>query len=390
MSPSQPSFGTSGLYPYGVIDCYGIKRTSSGKAIFGKNMDDGTPLISTDAYLIVELPSLAYDDPHRFFITSANMNWIPDLSQDSTSVYVQQDFFKGTYYMPFIMKKPLPEDMAYHEYWLLWYNLQDDEFVLEPGAMLKIGMIQEDLHQELVTLRWKIHHCILNFLKKHGFTQNCKEVHELMHSNRGQHFTNIALECNIHIGHTAWEYGLGDMPENAQAAAGPSHTAASSATSSVVPPPSESPFGTPYEPSSYVKLGQQVNLTKFEKPSSPRCPEASPFWSSALAFINPTWQEVYDHRNQSLLHGYPFLDPFVLCGDGWVADFQSDQQILYGLQERSDVPPGKRQHITANVSKLFNFELPISSQSIDICWWDQVVVSVASIQAGQLTVPDKI
>ena len=99
-------------------------------------------------------------------------------------------------------------------------------------------------------------------------------------------------------------------------AAQPPRLEASSSITSAPSPPSETPFGAPYEPSSFVKKQRQVNMTKFEEPSSPRCPEGSPFWIKALASVNPTWQAVYTHRNQSLLRGYAFLDPYILCSDG--------------------------------------------------------------------------
>ncbi|PPQ86902.1 hypothetical protein CVT26_007917, partial [Gymnopilus dilepis] len=213
-------------FPFGEVDCWGIPRTAQGTAKFKSNCTNPAELVGTDALVIAET-SLSYRvaglqrdadtgllpngfaKPRFYFITSANMTWIPETMDDTTKVYVRKDgrygthdftqwpqwFFEGTWYYPYVMRKPDEYDMPEHPYRLLWYNLKPEDFVKEPGAVSEIGMIRQDLMDQLVALKLALNEKVQQCMADNGFTLRSEEFRPIHHSNKGQRFANIALGC---------------------------------------------------------------------------------------------------------------------------------------------------------------------------------------------------
>lgn len=153
----------------------------------------------------IGLDSDGHPLPHRYIISSPNMLDLPDLSQDSRFVYVRQNgrfgtadfslcpqwYFVGTDYLPFIRRRPsIPLDE--HPYGVIWYNLADSDFILEPGAN-KIGRIPHSLVQRFRALsddlRKRAEDLIL--LKSHSSF----DIANLRHCMESMKFAVVILEC---------------------------------------------------------------------------------------------------------------------------------------------------------------------------------------------------
>lgn len=136
------------------------------------------------------------------------MEYIPWFSKDSTQVFVRKDgrygthdfmqwpqfYFDGTWYLPYILRKPSPLELPNHKYRLIWYDLHPRDFIKEPGSISDVGMIREDLREEFVRLKWSLHNEILEFMAENSFTERSPECREMLHSDTGQRFACIALE----------------------------------------------------------------------------------------------------------------------------------------------------------------------------------------------------
>ncbi|KDR74539.1 hypothetical protein GALMADRAFT_141566 [Galerina marginata CBS 339.88] len=215
-------------YPYGKVDCYGISRLESGKAVFKSNWDPNEQfaLNGTDALVIAELPNLQYRAvglkcdpdpglletgyrcPLTYFVTSANMDYIPNFGRDSTTVRLRLDgrfgthdlmlwpqwYFEATRYLPYVLKKPCPDKLVNHEYRLAWYELRPEDFELEPGTVSDIGMISLDLRRQVLALRSKLYEMIRSYLQDKSLSENDAEVRDLLHCNLQQRYACIALE----------------------------------------------------------------------------------------------------------------------------------------------------------------------------------------------------
>ncbi|KAF8868725.1 hypothetical protein CPB84DRAFT_1857189 [Gymnopilus junonius] len=155
------------------------------------------------------------------------------------------------------------------------------------------------------------------------------------------------------------------------------------------------------------------SMVKFAELVSPHCPESSAFWVHALKAVALEWQCIFQHCNQSLMHGYPFLDPFIfhtlnvskqlhmattghsLAKPGpqeW-RDFLYELAGAYSMCSRDstdDRRPSKKQCTAEDVGKVFNFNLPGQMQAINIYWKKQVMLLASAIQAGKREVDEWI
>src|SRR6267143_636214 len=83
--------------------------------------------------------------PTGLFMTSPNMDFIPSISHDNNQVWIRQNgryivhdftlypqwYFEGTYYMPFVFRRPSVDALDAHEYALAWYDLKQQDFQRE-------------------------------------------------------------------------------------------------------------------------------------------------------------------------------------------------------------------------------------------------------------------
>ncbi|KDR66152.1 hypothetical protein GALMADRAFT_148062 [Galerina marginata CBS 339.88] len=202
---------------------------SQGRQIsspIGMKKNSVVVLNGTDALVIAELPNLRYrvlglnvdEDrgvletgyrcPVTYFVTSANMNYIPDFACDPTTVRVRVDgrfgthdltlwpqwYFEGTRYLPYVLKKPPQDKLANHEYHLAWYDLTPSDFELEPGSISDIGMISLELRRGIHDLRSTLYEKIREYLKDKCLSENNAEVRDLLHCNLQQRYACITLE----------------------------------------------------------------------------------------------------------------------------------------------------------------------------------------------------
>jgi len=66
------------------------------------------------------------------------MDYVPDFTHDRRDVWIAENgryfvhdftlypqwYFEGTYYMPFVTRRPNDEDLEGHEYALAWYDIR--------------------------------------------------------------------------------------------------------------------------------------------------------------------------------------------------------------------------------------------------------------------------
>ncbi|KDR70631.1 hypothetical protein GALMADRAFT_144530 [Galerina marginata CBS 339.88] len=252
---------------------------------------------------------------------------------------------------------------------------------------------------------------------------------------------------SINIGHSAMNHCPGEIEDPSESATSSCQPTGSGPGGRLPPPNSwESPppgpllpllssapsiplFGAPYVPRYRVKTGRQINLDKFKDPPSPNSPEVSSLWSYALKSVNPDWHLVWDHPNQSLLRGYPVLDPSVLTSSSTRSEVYYLAWLLFrstclsrtldsgarlhtattrrgmpkpGPQEwreflwqlgrafslRSDDGlhrPLKKAKIVDDVATTFDFPIPVGSVLQSVYWNGEKIKSSTSIEAGSLT-----
>ena len=119
--------------------------------------------------------------PLQYIVTTPNMDWIPDLTLEPLFVHLRRDghfylhdftlwpqwFFPGTYYMPYVRRRPDNNDLTTHPYWLAWYDLTPDDFVKEAGCLTEVSTLWETLAQEFGKMERDLSVKIVNWLPCH-------------------------------------------------------------------------------------------------------------------------------------------------------------------------------------------------------------------------------
>jgi hypothetical protein len=145
--------------------------------------------------------------PLGLFITTPNMDYIPDFTRDYRDVWIRQDgryfvhdftlypqwYFEGTYYMPFVLRKPSAEDLEGHEYALAWYDIRPKDFCKEEGPAVEVGVLRRDLVASFRAMRMALAQKVDELLAVGGLEEI--QVREMRHSRRGMLFASVALEC---------------------------------------------------------------------------------------------------------------------------------------------------------------------------------------------------
>ena len=149
-------------------------------------------------------PSLV---PLGLIITSPNMDYVPDFTRDHREVWIREDgryfvhdftlypqwYFEGTYYMPFVTRKPSDEDLEGHEYALVWYDIRDQDFCKEGGAGVQVGRLRKDLVAGFTAMRKALSVKVDELVGRGGLQEI--QLREMLHSQRGMHFAQVALDC---------------------------------------------------------------------------------------------------------------------------------------------------------------------------------------------------
>jgi len=143
--------------------------------------------------------------PGHFFITSPNMTTIPDITQDPHVVRVRRDgrfatadftlfpqwYASGTYYLPYVRKKP--EDVN-DPYTTIWHKVRREDFVREEGSNIGgMGRLSESLALLWARLRRELMAKIK--IEVSSGRHSKLELKELLFCECGMHFASIALLC---------------------------------------------------------------------------------------------------------------------------------------------------------------------------------------------------
>ena len=145
--------------------------------------------------------------PEGLFITSPNIDYIPDFSCDFHDVWICQDgqyyvhdftfysqwYFEGTYYMPFVSRKPSAEELEGHKYALAWYNIKPQDFCKEQGAAVEVGVLRSDLVADFIAMRKALSQKVDDLAAVGSWDKT--QQREMRHSQCGMQFASIALEC---------------------------------------------------------------------------------------------------------------------------------------------------------------------------------------------------
>jgi len=97
--------------------------------------------------------------PFEAFVSSPNMDYIPDFSLDEQYIYVRKNgwfymhnytlwpqwYFEATKHLPFILCRPPAESLAAHKLRLIWYDLKDTDFIREKGTIADMWRTRPDL-----------------------------------------------------------------------------------------------------------------------------------------------------------------------------------------------------------------------------------------------------
>ena len=147
-----------------------------------------------------------FPKPQGYFITSPNMESIPEICLDHRGVvrvrtdgrYYVHDFtvfpqwyFEGTYYLPFVWRRPNAEDLPSHEYALAWYNIQPRDFKRELENVDR-GFLKDELIEGFIAMRKVLHAKVMEFMDQ--ATVEKVRYNEMKHSMRGMHFASLALK----------------------------------------------------------------------------------------------------------------------------------------------------------------------------------------------------
>ena len=141
----------------------------------------------------------------QHIVTSPNMDWIPDLTLDTSYVSIRQDgrfyvhdftlwpqwYFAGTYYLPYVRRRPSDIELAGHPYRLAWYNMTRADFVQEPGSLTEVGMLKESLAQDLARMEDGLSRRITTLVAEADYEK--KDFREILYARRGMHMAAVVL-----------------------------------------------------------------------------------------------------------------------------------------------------------------------------------------------------
>ena len=149
------------------------------------------------------------DDPRpcNLFVTSPNVDFIPVLNFDDNNVWIRHNgryyvhdftlypqwYFEGTYYLPFVLRRPPANTLDAHEYALAWYDFCPQDFVREGRGDVEIGKLRQDKVDAIIAMRKKLSNMVDSFVLDQNFDPN--QLNEIRHSQRGMQFASLALFC---------------------------------------------------------------------------------------------------------------------------------------------------------------------------------------------------
>jgi hypothetical protein len=183
------------------------EKYEAGDALVWAEIDAGfptcVPFRTLEGSGYYELNTVENPRPTDLFITSPNMDFIPSIYHDRNQVWIRKNgryyvhdftlypqwYFEGTYYMPFVFRRPPTEDLGAHEYALAWYDLKSEDFQREGRGDVEVGRLRQDLIDGFIAMRRKLSEKVDSLVKELDPSQ----VNEIRHSQRGMQFASICL-----------------------------------------------------------------------------------------------------------------------------------------------------------------------------------------------------
>lgn len=143
--------------------------------------------------------------PNRLFVTSPNMASIPDISKDPFPIQVRADgrfatsdftlfpqwYAEGTYYLPYVRRKPTVDNDPYA---VMWHQLSKEDFIKE-GAVGGMGKLSDHLASTFADLRRDLMAKIREVAISGRHTR--EELKELHFCERGMHLSSVSLICAV-------------------------------------------------------------------------------------------------------------------------------------------------------------------------------------------------
>ncbi|KDR65488.1 hypothetical protein GALMADRAFT_49135, partial [Galerina marginata CBS 339.88] len=144
--------------------------------------------------------------PTGMVVTSPNATWIPDIAKDSAKVLPRidghyfladtgkapQQFYRGSYFLPFLLTRPPENEILDHEFGLAWKALAMSDFVLEKGAeSAGLGRIRGVLAEKFIALRKRLSTKIQALIDLARWLAN--QYDEIRYSKTGMQYSSIIL-----------------------------------------------------------------------------------------------------------------------------------------------------------------------------------------------------
>ena len=165
-------------------------------------------------YTLLPLGLPSYDGPPLdfrklpvlYFVSSPNMDYIPDFSLDAQNVYLRKNgrfythdfslwpqwYFEATKHFPFVRRRPSADELATHNLRMLWYDMTDADFVREPGSVANVGRLCPDLVKVFLEMRIDLSKKIDDLIPRlGGHPDDFRDFHYAQHSML---ITSIVLE----------------------------------------------------------------------------------------------------------------------------------------------------------------------------------------------------
>ena len=102
-----------------------------------------------------------------------------------------QWYFKGMYYLLFVLRRPLAHTLEIHEWALAWYDFSPKYFVHEGMGDVELGRLQQDIAEAMIAMRKKLADIVDSFIIDQNLDPN--QLNEMKHSQWGMHFTSLTL-----------------------------------------------------------------------------------------------------------------------------------------------------------------------------------------------------
>ena len=165
-------------------------------------------------YMLLPLGLPGYDGPTLefrklpvlYFVSSPNMDYVPNFSQVGQNVYLRKDgrfythdftlwpqwYFEATSHFPFVRRRPCEDELDTHDLRMIWYDMTDADFVREPGSVANVGRLQPDLVKVFLDMRIALSKKIDDLIPRlGGHPDDFRNFH---YAQQGMLITSIVLE----------------------------------------------------------------------------------------------------------------------------------------------------------------------------------------------------